>query len=109
MDMNTIRTGLEKRDQFFQELQLPITGVYYIEISYLTNPYRSDPDKSQFQVFFNDKVALSVKPTDKLPHTKGVIVKGLLGKNTIKLVDQSKNDKAGAYIDNLGLYLIKNE
>ena len=80
-----------------------------LEMDYAANPFKPNPKKSAFAVYFNDELVIDVVPEDKKKHKISERIKGKRGKNTLKLFDKSKNINAGSYVDNIGIYKISME
>ena len=100
--MNTLTTG----DTKMQVVNLDITAPYLFEMSYIANPLKGDPAASKFAIYFNDKLIADVTPTDKNKHKISERVKGVVGKNTIKMLDKSTIPAYGAFVDDIALYEI---
>ena len=82
------------------------TAFYQFELDYIANTYKDDLSISRFKVLFNDKLIADVQPADKQKHKISIKVKGIAGKNSIKLVDGSTYGTYGGYVDNVALYKI---
>ena len=49
IDLNTAQSGIK----YSQTFDFKILGFYQLELDYTANPYRADPKKSAFAVYFN--------------------------------------------------------